>query len=950
VANRTVIDVKLVPVTEIIDEVVVVGYGVQKKATLTGAVSAIKSSEIITTKNENLQNMLTGKVAGVRVVQNTSEPGGFNVSFDVRDLGTPLVVIDGIPRTNMTRIDANDVESISVLKDASAAIYGVRAGGGVVLITTKKGAREKSEINYSGNYGWQIPSGFPDMVNAIDYMTLTNEKSMHNINNPVLTYPDEQFTPYLDGTLHSTNWKNAVMRNAAPQTQHNISATGGNDRINYYMSLGYTYQGSFLQTDDLNYDRYNLRGNISAKVTKHLTVDMNISGIMDEKEQPNPANDAWWIVRNIWIQRPMETIYANNNPGYFLETAVTGDNPVAMMDADITGYRKTGNKWLQSSVSATYNVPNVKGLQLKGIYSYDYNNTDNRIFRKSYTQYRYVPGTDSYSTFTKQSPASIRREFYSKSNSLWNVSVNYNNKFGGSHDISGLLLFEHSTSNGDNFYAQRDLSIPIEQLFAGNSTNQIGNMSSGDNALYELANQALVGRVNYGYQSKYLVELSFRYDGSSKFPPDTRWVLFPSGSVGWILSEENFWKNSKLDFIDYFKLRASYGKMGDDAALRFQFYQGFTYPASGNANGLPGGHVFNGQFVNSSVTSGIPNSNISWTISKMLNIGMDFNAWNGLFGGTVELFRRNRDGLLTTRTQSLPDIVGATLPQENLNSDQTSGLEIELSHRNHINDFSYALKGNVSLTRTKAIHQERAKAGNSYDNWRNNRNGRWNDVWWGYDTDKQYGSWADINNSSVYVVRNAIIGDYAYEDWNGDGLISDLDVHPVANSNKSPWVNFGFNISANYKGFDVNILLQGAALRTISYTELVREPLWAGTGALIQFTDRWHPADPKADPYDPNIKWIEGYYAYTGSLPDVNSKFNMQNASYLRLKNAELGYTLPRSLTTKLGIKELRMYVNGYNLLTATKLKYMDPEHTSDNYGYMYPINKSINIGLNIKF
>ncbi|GHT73432.1 SusC/RagA family TonB-linked outer membrane protein [Bacteroidia bacterium] len=940
VAGKTFITVTLLPDDTLIDEVVVVGYGTQKKVSLTGAISSIKNEEIVATKNENIQNMLSGKVAGVRVVQNTSEPGEFNVSFDVRGLGAPLVVVDGVPRTTMTRINPQDVESISVLKDASAAIYGVRAGAGVVLITTRKGSKENFSIDYSGYTGWQIPSGFPDLVNAVDYMALANERSMHNENNPLQTYTDEQMAPYLDGTLKTTDWKSAVIRNAAPQSSHTISATGSNDRINYYMSLGYLDQGSFLQTNDLNYNRYNIRSNISAKVTRNLTVDMNLAGTMDEKVAPNQTT--WWIIRNIWVQRPTETVYANNTPGYLLETAVVGENPVALMDANLTGNRKTKNKWFESSVSATYDVPFVKGLQFKGLYSYDYHDTDVSGFEKTYNQYKYNSGTDSYTSFAHQYPTTIRREYIADNRTLWNASINYSNRFGDSHDVSGLVLFEQTTGKGDNFYAQRELSIPVERLFAGNSENQQGNMNTGGTYLFETVNQAVAGRFNYGFQSKYLAEISFRYDASSKFPPNSRWVLFPSGSVGWRLSEERFWKNSKLAFIDNLKLRASYGTMGDDGALNYQYYQGFNYPS--------GGYVFDGKYVNGINSRGIPNENISWTTSKMLNAGLDFGAWNGLLGATVELFKRDREGLLGTRLLSLPDIVGASLPQENLNSDQTRGFELELSHRNHISDFRYEVKGNVSFTRTKTVFVERAASGNSWQNWMNNTTDRWNGLWWANGAAGRYESWDDIINSPQVVNRHTLPGDYIIEDWNGDGMLSDLDWHPLVNTDKVPLVNYGFTINASYKGVDLNLLFQGVAMRTISYREMMIEPLWGGTSALQQFTDRWHPADPKADPYDPNIEWVKGRFAYTGTIADANSFFNMQNAAYLRLKNVELGYTLPHKITEKAGIKNLRLYVNGYNLLTFTGLKYMDPEHTSDELGYMYPISKTVNIGLNVKF
>ena len=326
-----------------LEEVVVVGYGTQKKVTLTGAVAAIKDDELITTKNENAQNMLTGKISGVRVMQKSAEPGSFNNNFDIRGMGDALIIIDGVPRDNMTRLDPNDIESISVLKDASAAIYGVRAANGVVLITTKKGKTGHVELEYSGNVGWQNPSGAVKSVSAADWMTLKNEKSMHNVNGGTLVYDLDEIEAYRNGTKQGTDWYDAVMRPLAPQTQHSLSVRGGNEKTNYYMSAGYLYQESFLRSNSLDYDRFNVRSNISSKITDRLTVDLNVSGIMDQKDQPYQNSD--WIIRAMQRAPATQPIYANGNPEYLQYGWIEGDNPVAMMDADQVGYKKYNNKW-----------------------------------------------------------------------------------------------------------------------------------------------------------------------------------------------------------------------------------------------------------------------------------------------------------------------------------------------------------------------------------------------------------------------------------------------------------------------------------------------------------------------------------------------------------------------------------------------------------------------------
>lgn len=949
VGNKSSFDILLLEDTQKLDEVVVVGYGTQKKVTLTGAVSAIKSEDLITTKNENAQNMLTGKIPGVRVMQKSAEPGSFNNNFDIRGMGDPLIIIDGVPRDNMTRLDPNDIESMSVLKDASAAIYGVRAANGVVLITTKKGKEGRVELEYSGNIGWQNPSGAVKSVSAADWMTLKNEKSMHNVNGGTLLYSLDEIEAYRNGTKQGTDWYDAVMRPLAPQTQHTLSARGGNEKTHYYMSAGYLYQESFLRSNSLSYDRFNVRSNVTSKITDRLTVDLNMSGIMDQKDQPYQNSD--WIIRAMQRSPATQPIYANNNQDYLLYGWIEGDNPVAMMDADQVGYKKYNNKWFQTSAQATYDLPWIEGLQAKGMFSYDYQIADNKIYARTYNEYEYDDATGEYLAREREGTSTFRREHYTKQSWLYQVSLNYNHTFNDTHNVSGLLLLEGQRRDGDNFFAKREMALDLDQLFAGNTTNQEGNMSTGDNDLYQEANIGLVGRFGYDYKSKYLAEFSFRYDGSSMFGSGSQWGFFPSGSIGWRISEEDFWKSSKLSFIDNAKIRASYGKLGDDSASSYQFITGYTYPASGDYNKRPGGYVFNGSYVNSTANKGIANTNITWYIAKTFDVGLDLDAWNKLLGISVDYFSRTRTGLLATRSTSLPSVVGASLPQENLNGDFTHGFDLEVSHYNRIGNFGYNLKGIFSYVRTKDTYVERGTSGNSYENWRNNTNDRYQNIVWGYGDGGRYTSYGDIANSSVYTGYATLPGDYKYLDWNGDGIISDLDKYPIGYENR-PLINFSLNIGADWNGFDLNLLFQGAAMQYNRYIEQLREPMWGNdySNALDYFMDRWHPVDPTADPYDPSTEWVSGEYAYTGTLADEYSAYNVHNSSYIRLKSAELGYTFPQKWIGRSGIKNLRLYVNGYNLFTIKGVPF-DPEHSgNDSYGNLYPLNRTFSVGVNVKF
>ncbi|GAA4200009.1 TonB-dependent receptor [Pedobacter jeongneungensis] len=956
VGESRTINVSLSETDKSLEEVVVVGYGTQKKTSLTGSVASVSNKEITTTKNQNVQNMLTGKVPGLRVVQGTSEPGTFNNQFDIRGFGNnPLVIIDGVPRGNLSRLDPNEIESVSVLKDASAAIYGARAANGVIVVTTKKGAMGKASIEYSVFAGFQRPSGLPKPLNAVDRFTILNERSMHNINSPVPAFSDDVIRPFLDGTRQSTDWYDMVMRKSSGQSQHNLSASGSAEggKISYFMNFGYSAQSGLWKSDDLNYKKYNFRSNVTAQVTRSLKATLNLSGIMDE--QNRPYRDSWEIFKNLWRSHPDDPYYANNNPAYLFKNQADY-NPGAIADSDISGFRKYNNKIFQSSFSLDYAVPFVKGLSARGLFSYDANLTDNTSYQKTFSVYDYNPTNNSYTGVKYQIPNQLNRSYSTTPNNLLQFSLNYERTFAGKHDLKLFGAYEEENNSGDAFQAQRELSIQLPYLFAGNSLNQQGFNNPAD--VFQTSRKAFIGRINYAYSSKYLLEFAVRRDGSSKFPPSDKWGFFPSGSLGWRISEEGFIKNnSALSFIDNIKLRASYGVVGNDSGLNFQHVQGYDYPATGNSQGLSNGYFFDG-WTNSLGFRVLPTPNFTWYEGKMLNFGLDGEFWKGKFGFSFDAFQRNGSGIAANRSVSFPATFGAVTGLENLNSDQTRGLELLLTHRNTIGkELNYSLSGNINITRTKNRYVERGRDGNSYLNWRNNTTNRYNDVWFGYGYVGQYQSNSEIVRYPVYTSRVTLPGDYIYEDWNGDGTIDDMDRYPIATTlnptgdfnskQNNPLLTFGLNISADYKGFDLNVLLQGAGMSYVAYGEMYQT---ISENALDFFMDRWHPQDPKKDPYDPSNVWIPGYNAYSGTQYEIDSKRGIQNGYYLRVKSIELGYSLPKKLISKAGLQQVRFYANGYNLFTFTNAIGVDPEHPSNIYGYLYPLNKTVNFGANIKF
>jgi TonB-linked SusC/RagA family outer membrane protein len=964
VNGRTRINVQMTISVQTLDEVVLVGYGTQRKVTLTGAVAGVRGSEVIQTKNENVQNMLTGKIAGVRVWQKSAEPGTFNNSFDIRGLGSPLVVIDGIPRTmaEFQRINANDIDDVSVLKDASAAIYGVRAANGVLLVTTKKGeVGGTAKVSYTGSFTLQQSSGMPKVVNAFDAMTLFNEKSMNNVDGGLIYFTETKFEEYRNGTRPTTDWNSLLFSSLSPQTQHDVSITGGNERTQYYISMGYFFQEGFFKSGDLNYNKTNLRSNITTQIAKGLKFDLNLSGILDQRN--NPYSRAVDIIRQYWRQGVLYPAYADPE-GTILnyEGLENQQNVVAMMTSDISGYQQYNQKYIQSSAALNYDfgtiTPLLQGLSAKALFSFDYRMDDNKQFRREYYQYKYNTLTDSYDPemFAASSPSRARREFYDKQQVLGQFVLNYDRTF-DEHKINGLVGWETQKRRGDNFYAQRDLAFATDYLFAGVDEGQVGGMYSDYNDVYELANSALIGRINYAYSSRYIAEVQFRYDGSSKFASGHQWGFFPSASVAWRISEEPFFKSiAALSFIDQLKVRASYGVLGDDGALEFDWATGFTYPAtntnaaSGYYNQYAPGYIFGSEFIYAATPKALPNEKITWYTARTFDIGVDFEAWNGLFGFSFDYFDRRREGLFARNTGNLPTVVGATPPRENLDSDRHFGIDLELSHRHKIGDLTYKVKAIGSITRQKYLHaSEKGPWGNSYKQWRDdNLNNRYQGVQFGYVGAGRYTSWEDVWSYPIYKDRNVLPGDYKYEDWNGDGEINSLDEHPFA-FDKTPWLNFSLNLDMAYKNFDLNLLFQGSALGSMEYMEPLYN-IWGeyGGGTLEQYLDRWHPVDPLADPYDPATQWVSGYYGYTGHYPIKNSTFNRVSTAYLRLKSIEFGYTLPK--IKALSTVGVRVFVNAYNLFTITGVKFVDPEHPDEENGRLYPLNKTYSVGLTLSF
>lgn len=945
-----------------LQDVVVVGYGTQKRGSITGSVAAVKGDEMVRTKNENPQNMLTGRVAGVRVWQKSSEPGSYNNNFDVRGMGTPLVIIDGVPRdmSDFQRMNADDIQDISVLKDASASIYGLRSANGVVLVTTKKGQAGQTKFSYNGSYTIQSPKSMPKLLDAYKTMTLYNERNLNNVNGGSKIYTDEMFDEFRNGTRRETDWNNLIFAKTSPQTNHNITVSGGNDKTQYFVSFGAFYQEGFFKSGDLNYHKYNITSNLTTEVYRGLKLSLNINAMTDK--QNNPYCTSTDIIRNYWRQGVLFPAYADeagtmlNYDGLDLE-----ENTVAKMTADISGYRRYKQSQVLTSGIVEYDFGTLfnvlKGLKAKVMFSYDYHLNNNTIYRKQYYQYAYDPATQTYKQklYASSAPSNLRREHYDTQQFLSQYTLSYNRDF-GPHSIAAVVGMETQRRTGDNFYAMRNLAFSSPYLFNGVEEGQVANSATG--GIYSANYNAFIGRLNYSFAQRYLIEGQFRYDGSSKFAKGHRWGFFPSVSLGWVVSEEPWFK--KIEFlkgVDQLKLRASYGEMGDDSGANYDWVAGYTYPStSGNSekgyyNQYAPGFIFGSQFVYAATPMAIPNELISWYKAKTFNVGVDFDTNNKLFGFSLDYFSRKMTGLYEYRTSEFPTVIGANPPRENANSSRNFGMELELRHHNRIGrNFVYNVKGIVTITRQKYLTAiQNGPYANAYDQWRNDHlNNRYQGVQFGYEGNGRYQNWDEIWNETLYHEKDLLPGDYKYLDWNGDGEINSQDEHPYA-FDQTPWMNYSLSFDCAYKGFDFSMLWQGSALGSMSYEEPLYS-IWGqnGGGALEQYWDRWHPADENADPYDPNTKWVKGYYAYTGHYPSANSTFNRVSTAYLRLKQIELGYTLPKwKVFPSLN---LRVYANAYNLFTITGVKFVDPEHPSDDLGRLYPLNRTYTFGVQVSF
>lgn len=958
VGTLAVVSVTLAPDVTNLDEVVVMGYSTQKRATLTSAVSVVDNKDIVRTKNENVLNSLTGKLPGVRIIQKSAAPGAYDTQIDIRGMGDPLFVVDGIVRDKdyFARMSSEEIDNVSILKDGSAAIYGMGAANGVVLVTTKKGTANeggKVDITLNTSASWQQFLYVPKSVGAVDYMTLRNEQNWQDFGknyfvrtNPIFT--DEQIEPYRNGTKQSYDWFDKVFNKTTPQSETNLSVNGGTKKLRYYFNIGYTKQMGAYASNDYHSERWSARTTIDAEITKRLSARISLGAIMVDTEQPNGTG--WTTYKLTWLTRPDASFYANDNPTYpngDTQYLNEGANMMVQTDKNYVGYNLTKNARYNGTFQLEYQIPGIEGLSAKGVFDYSPTLDNNTFYKKAYTLYRYNPDVDTYSAIARNTPSDITRNFGLSYSTNMQLGLHYSHTFFEKHNVAAFVISEQRYNAWDSYSAYRQLLINSEYLFAGEALNQ--QATQGDPG--DIAKRSILGSLNYDYLGKYLVDFKFRRDGSSKFPSYKRYGFFPGLSLGWRLSEEGFMKDN-ISFLSNLKLRASYGQIADDSDF-------VTYPP-GPGYFLDGNEY--GWFYGGTLTGGVSprpyaNPNLTWYKATLLNAGIDFGFLNRKLNGTFDVFRRDRSGLKTFSDVVLPGTLGARPPEINYNEERNFGYEMSLRYTDSFNGIQYYVGGQLSAAKSMRTKWLETPAGNSYDKWRNRTSGRYNDIWWGNESQTQFTNYQQIQNYGLPVGQNTLPGDWVLNDWNGDGVINDQDQHPIASVGR-PVFTYGINLGGAWKGFDLAVDLQGAYGVYVQYSEVLTEALpFGGQNTLTYFMDRWRPVDPNADYFNPNTEWIPGYYPVTGHDGRRTGTNGVQNAAYMRLKTAQIGYTLPKGWISRIGMQSARLYVSGYNLLTFTKLKNVDPERpTSGGTGaasvefYNYPVNKSYTIGATIKF
>jgi TonB-linked SusC/RagA family outer membrane protein len=977
VGGRSVIDVILEDEMESLDEVVVVGYGTVKKANLTGAVDQVKGSVMESRPITSVTQALQGMIANLNITTTTDAnygggAPGAKMNINVRGVtgitgtsgqsaASPLIVVDGIQGQDINNVNPDDIESISVLKDAaSSAIYGSNAPFGVILITTKKGRKNvKPTVSYSNNFGWAAPINIPEMVNSVQWAKLTNEATQHESNydfvpaSAVLRMQD-----YLDGKLTATtiptangrewagydpdfgndnnDWFKVFLKTAAFAQQHNGSVSGGTANTDYYLGLGYMQKDGLYRYGDDSYNRYSLRTNLSSRITGWLTTNVRVSYTRGVTNSPNGPNDGGTIFHNIARLWPVMPLY---NP----DGRVGQHNWITVMEE---GGRNILTEDMTVLTGETVITP-VKGWSTTFNYTFNngVNNRDRDILHT--TAYRpngeEYPGQNQYDYLTRWNSRDLRHTVNLFSSYERNIGDHYLKGMLGFSQESFANHFFQSTSGQGNLYS---VEVPVFGAMYGNTPGVAEER-------YGYSSRGVFGRINYGYAEKYLLELNGRYDGSSRFLEDVRYKFYPGVSAAWVVSKEKFWKPVS-GVADMFKVRASYGALGDISFLNsdnysYPLYFYPFYPSLGTTPSTSSNWLYNGSRDAYITSPGIINTALTWVTSTTIDFGADAALFNNRLSATFDWYQRKSNDLVGPAEQ-LPAVVGASAPKANNASMTTRGFELTLSWKDRIGDFSYGIR--ATLADSKSVIDKFPNENKAIGNW---YDGKTVGELWGFVTEGFYTvaeETAGISQDRQKAISGNTwrAGDIKYADLNGDGVITtgestvaDPGDRKIIGNSESRYT-YGITLDAAWKGFDLNAFFQGVGKRDTWYSGNYfwgfQGHVW-GHSLFTKHLDRWTPETPNA--YFPN------HYSNISKNQQVQTKY-LQNAAYLRLKNLQLGYSIPGKTLSKIGISKLRLYVSGENLFTISKMiDWIDPDLASTN-GKIYPLQRTWSLGLNLTF
>lgn len=988
IGNRSNLNIVLKENATNLDDVVVIGYARQKKATVAAAVSSVDNKDLIRSTSSTTAGALVGKVSGITARQKDGAPGSA-ASIQIRNMGTPLYVIDGVMRDEeaFNSIDIHDIANISILKDGAAAIYGVKAANGVVLVTTKQGSSDtRPRVSVNANVGWQQWTEYPELLDAYqwnygNYMKAVNDgnlvgdEAIANAKSELDKWKSGYYNPQTGEDYRGYDWYHNFVRQAAPQYYVNANVSGGSDKFDYYLSVGHINQEAVFK--DYSYSRTNMQGNFNMKLSNRFKVGLQVQGKIATNRNPAlPGSDDYYEMKQgIFNLIPTQRPYANDNPNYLNNISPTHDaaHNLAAYTIENAGEYKKRVQTLNTTFNVQYDTP-LEGLIAKGLLSYSYYGLAEDNNEKSWSEYKYDHATDTYnSVYTKSSTyrGKMRNTYYELNGQF---TLNYDHIFANDHHVTAVAGFEFYKQDISNLNVwQQPVENPFVNLIKTNENNKVSNTARN------ITTASWIFRAGYSFRNKYIVDFAGRYDASWRFQKGHQWGFFPSVSAAWRLSQEEFFKEGKIsDWLSDVKIRGSYGEMGDDMAVNyyssypdFAYMQGYTFGTAGSL--ISGNPLNNGgnTYYSGSSYNGIPQTGLTWMKISMLDFGIDLGFLNDRLRFEFDVFRRRRSGIPATPTDVIyPYEAGYSAMMQNLNSDEIRGLDLSIKWNDRINDFNYYVGANFTLARQKTLDNYGETFLNAWDKYRWAQTDRWanvkKDATWMYETIGVFKTQEEIDNYPVDIDgannRNLRPGDLIFKDINGDGVINEFDERPLgyaatdyawdrSNANKQPLISMGINLGFEWKGLDFGADFAGAFLNTFVADWHVKYGIGSDqTGYVYNVIDTWH----HEDIFDPTSPWVEGKFpAVRSNNPSIRwwNDFYSKTINYFRLRNLVVGYTLPQKWTQKAYISKLRVYFEGTNLFCWDSLEDygFDPEISSVT-GFDYPQHRVFSIGLNVTF